>query len=723
MIHKIYVRYFIMTYFNILIMAIITLAGTAQPLAQSAQEYYEQGLALKEEGKIDSAVVFFEKAVKKEKKFAEANYELANCYLLHDSPTYRMHAENAIKRAIKQEKKNVKYLYLHAEIKKRQNFDYEYRKLLKEVLKIDPLNHEARFKLAQEHIDTGNKGGYEKAEELILELEEYDPDYPDIEYLLGRMYFEIDEFTRAELHLQKQIDETPDHGAAKVYLGMTCYRLNKDPMLTTQLYLDGLDITDDPDLLELIENDMRGVFTEDEKKALDLLPIEEKGAFIADFWRGLDSNVMTPENERIIEHFRRVAYAKEHFDERNYRGFDDRGEIFIKYGEPDERYRDIGQDPLFVRENESWLYHSISEYLAYDFVSYEGIYRHEPDLTRAVKRSASDSYLSRVGSLYVDRIHMGGIYAIAATNSMGDFRQTLAFVYGPERDRAIASSPPQKHVLEFEETPLEFHYSYAQFRGADGDTEVELYTGIPHEQLEFSEGINGYAADVAAKLVVIDSTSNRVIEDSKDLRIRIPQVVPDIFTLDLQSLIIKPGEYTLGIQAHQEQANRLGIYQPEINIRDFSGDDLMISDIRICSEPELEVSTDIVSRSQLTLKPYPFNFVKKSQPLALYYEIYNLQANASGTSTYELTYTIAPAESDAPPLEKVLVNLGRFLIRRKSGSIAVTEERTVGRSSVFEMVVIDINELPEQSMLITVGVKDNLSGTVSESKLEVKIIQ
>lgn len=56
---------------------------------------------------------------------------------------------------------------------------------------------------------------------------------------------------------------------------------------------------------------------------------------IHDFWLSKDLTPLTQHNERLLEHWERVAYAKKHFPKKDFKGMDDRGGIYIKYGEAD----------------------------------------------------------------------------------------------------------------------------------------------------------------------------------------------------------------------------------------------------------------------------------------------------------------------------------------------------------------------------------------------------
>jgi GWxTD domain-containing protein len=57
------------------------------------------------------------------------------------------------------------------------------------------------------------------------------------------------------------------------------------------------------------------------------------------FWEQLDPTPGTRYNERLIEHWERIAYAREHFDRKDDPPFgtDDRGSVYVQYGEPDKK--------------------------------------------------------------------------------------------------------------------------------------------------------------------------------------------------------------------------------------------------------------------------------------------------------------------------------------------------------------------------------------------------
>ena len=62
---------------------------------------------------------------------------------------------------------------------------------------------------------------------------------------------------------------------------------------------------------------------------------EEREAFIEQFWLRRNPNPDSPENEFREEHYRRIAYANEHFAAGKPGWKTDRGHIYISVGQPD----------------------------------------------------------------------------------------------------------------------------------------------------------------------------------------------------------------------------------------------------------------------------------------------------------------------------------------------------------------------------------------------------
>lgn len=86
-----------------------------------------------------------------------------------------------------------------------------------------------------------------------------------------------------------------------------------------------------------LDEDVRYIISDEERAAFKQLSNdEERDAFIEQFWLRRDPTPDTLENEFKEEHYRRIAYANEHFAAGKPGWRTDRGEIYIKFGPPDQ---------------------------------------------------------------------------------------------------------------------------------------------------------------------------------------------------------------------------------------------------------------------------------------------------------------------------------------------------------------------------------------------------
>jgi GWxTD domain-containing protein len=86
-----------------------------------------------------------------------------------------------------------------------------------------------------------------------------------------------------------------------------------------------------------LNEDVRWIITPEELSAFKQLSNdEERDQFIEQFWLRRDPTPDTVENEYKEEHYRRIAYANEHFAAGKAGWRTDRGRIYIVFGPPDE---------------------------------------------------------------------------------------------------------------------------------------------------------------------------------------------------------------------------------------------------------------------------------------------------------------------------------------------------------------------------------------------------
>ncbi len=86
-----------------------------------------------------------------------------------------------------------------------------------------------------------------------------------------------------------------------------------------------------------MNEDVVYIITDEERLAFKRLKTdEERQSFVESFWMRRDPTPDTEENEFKEEHYRRIAYANDHYPSGIPGWKTDRGMIYIKYGAPDE---------------------------------------------------------------------------------------------------------------------------------------------------------------------------------------------------------------------------------------------------------------------------------------------------------------------------------------------------------------------------------------------------
>jgi GWxTD domain-containing protein len=86
-----------------------------------------------------------------------------------------------------------------------------------------------------------------------------------------------------------------------------------------------------------LNEDVVYIITDAEKRAFKQLKTdEERQSFVENFWLRRDPTPDTEENEYKEEHYRRIAYANDHYASGIPGWKTDRGRIYIAYGPPDE---------------------------------------------------------------------------------------------------------------------------------------------------------------------------------------------------------------------------------------------------------------------------------------------------------------------------------------------------------------------------------------------------
>jgi GWxTD domain-containing protein len=160
--------------------------------------------------------------------------------------------------------------------------------------------------------------------------------------------------------------------------------------------------------MKWLNEDVVYIITDDERYAFKRLTAdEERDKFIEQFWLVRDPTPATAENEFKEEHYRRIAYANEHFSATNVPGWKtDRGRVYIPWGPPDEIDSHPSGNQGSAAPYENWRYRfieGVGDDVAFGFT--DALRNGEFRLTRNPLRGTRYYAQDQLG-LAPDRVHV-----------------------------------------------------------------------------------------------------------------------------------------------------------------------------------------------------------------------------------------------------------------------------------------------------------------------------
>jgi len=117
--------------------------------------------------------------------------------------------------------------------------------------------------------------------------------------------------------------------------------------------------TDSRSYEKWIDEDVRYIITDKERTQFkNLTNDKERDRFVEQFWERRNPSPGSAENKFKEEHYRRIAYANQHFAAKVPGWKTDRGRIYILYGPPDAMKDEPASDPA-APPVQLWHYNSI----------------------------------------------------------------------------------------------------------------------------------------------------------------------------------------------------------------------------------------------------------------------------------------------------------------------------------------------------------------------------
>ena len=735
-----------------------------------------EGISLYDQRKFEEAKTVFEEAVRLKSRSGEARYWLG---VSHYELGEDREAARQLQIAIRHDRKNPDaHLALGRTYMRMKNRMVDARKSLKQALRYDPEHSEVHYYLgisymAQSKRDPAAPLYVMQARRSFGRAAAANPLHPDAYYRLGLSYENPSrDYKKALALFYQQLMVKPDHRDALYHLERCSYLLNQFQqgidLLTQVVEVHGDAV---PDYVHTLISKLRAtslqsqsryaeanqaygeflagasseerahymdlayVTSEEEYRRYQALETEAaKAEFRRRFWSARDPKPATAVNERLVEHYRRVMHAREHFA-KGQQPWDRRGGIYIRYGEPDDlqhfimqtgenalkNYQPTGDARIdAIRErNFMWRYRlkidnagmtwsgrgtrgtrdpeagdylpELEEQLNAD--SYivssaaTGGFSQSDPFSAGTARTQSLGYLAEswvylehdLELFFVDQVGVGKFDYPLQVHETNITEAVVQDKYHPRRiAAALIEKTPESYVFDYGGGPLRFMYDIVSYKGRDGRAEVEAAYMVPAEQLETVTDGQGLRTWLDGHMVFHDDDYNRVAQTSRRFGpIDRPLVAtsgndPGIeLHTGMMEMEAPPGSYRAAIEVQDETTRRIGIYEQVYAVPDYAGGALVLSDIKLAvSIAPAESAHGPFVRNGLEIVPNPARLYQRTDPVHFYYEIYNLTLSESGRAAYRVELEVKNKDRPQNLFWRILKGIDR-LVRRTDNEQSV----------------------------------------------------
>jgi len=443
------------------------------------------------------------------------------------------------------------------------------------------------------------------------------------------------------------------------------------------------------------------IISDDERKAfMSLSNDEERDAFIENFWLRRNPSPDSPENEFREEHYRRIAYANEHFAAGKPGWKTDRGHIYISFGKPDEidshpsggnyeRPMDEGGGSTSTFPFEVWRYRyleGIGENIEIEFVDTCQC----GDYHFTIDRSEKDALLRVPGAGLTldeemkhkdktDRFKGGGIETLGSgpgtdRNESKEFDHieiaSKLFAPPPVKFADLNAFVSEHKLLTGPNFPFDVRTDFVKV--TEGMDLMPITLQIKNREITFvtKEGVSKGVVNILGKVTTITGKTVQTFEDT--VEVTQPSELLEK-SLDKQSVYWKalplmPGLYRLDIAIKDvNNKDKIGVYGRGIEVPVYHDEKLGASSLILADEMYPVSSRQIGSGNFIiggdfvrprvaatTVPASPVKF-KRNQELSFWLQFYNLgidEATKSNSAT--VTYEITDSTSGAVMLQKQL---------------------------------------------------------------------
>jgi GWxTD domain-containing protein len=685
-----------------------------------AQQLFQEALSARHALALEDYIDRLQHVTKLDGKFAEAFHELGRAYIECGTIAGRNQASAALERAIQLAPRNIEYRYTMAQLQLKREARAAAAGEFRQMMKLDPTDprpyyHLALFKeedmlhyrdMVSLHEDaviyfySFAEKDFAEAERLLRSAIGLAPRMAEAYHHLAGLYFDAQRYHKMADLLNRAVKHVASADVF-LFLGLARHQLGQTDS-AMQAYQHALQLMPPQDRAFFYS--LQPVLSPDSLKVYEKAPDSVKTQIQQRFWKARDPLFLTEANERLLEHFGRIAYANLRYSVpgKNIVGWKtDRGKTLIRFGNPRTQVRtraDLGTTPTgHIKLNpsqETWNY--------------------------------GDFYIN-----FSDAF-MNGNYTFA----WGDFETDGKWVF----EHKIRKEP-ERYVFPHGGWRLELPHIIAQFRSPEDSTNansnhtlVEIYFGLADSSLrEVRSTAEGYRQFALHRgLFFFDANWNEIRQwqENRTLSFSAAQNAPaPNYLIDRWPVQMPPGAYHLSLEVLDQRSGHSGAERKMIVIEDFSGEQLQMSSVVLASaatktSDEENFKLALYQKDDVYFVPSLFHKFSADTPIDVYYEVYNLTLDVNGQSRYRIDYVVETLQENKSLVSRAFDRLGQ-LLRRGERQVAITSSFESTGNQRREKLCHSIAMLghPAGQHHLTIRLTDEISGQSAERRVAFEIIK
>src|ERR1700722_9289499 len=425
-----------------------------------------------------------------------------------------------------------------------------------------------------------------------------------------------------------------------------------------------------------LNEDVVYIITDEERAAFKRLASdEERESFIESFWLRRDPTPDTEENEFKEEHYRRIAYANDHYASGIPGWKTDRGRIYITYGPADEieshpsggtyeRPMEEGGGETSTYPFEQWRYRyieGIGSNIIIEFV--DPTMSGEYHLTMDPSEKDALLYVPGAGLTLMEQMgmatktqrfqntdgtHLGQAFG-GSSESMMEFNRLEQFAKlqkpPPVKFKDLEAAVNSK--ITFNVLPMKVRADFFPLTEASILTNVTMQLENKDLQFQAKDGVQKAAVNIFGRITTMTRRVVQTFEDTVEVTspTEMLQAYAQRSSIYHKSIPLPPGTYRLNVVVKDMVGGNMNNYETALNVPHLDMEKLMSSTIVLADLIE-KVPTRSIGTGQFVIgttkvRPRVNDSFKRGEKMGIYFKLYNFGADEktqkpSGQIEYEV---------------------------------------------------------------------------------------